>query len=342
MVFVTERDPGVGVSSFLPPRPPLQRAPGEKRPENRRVLPLGWLGAGRGDGWLCNCCPLVHAAAGSPGSPAAPAQSLGCWGMLAAAGRLLASSVAFCPVKIILKLVLLAGRKYALPCPAHISASLASGLCRVPWQRLCARSWRLEAAKTREVWLFQLHPNFLCLSTHVSSAWGLEPGPKRSRRLACRVLAVFLPQLALDVPVRNDLRDCSSLRAARGLSVHQSAQSWWRALPAAPRPFLLEFWGLLAGSPRRTSEGEMAEFPQHEVVPAANPQPANCLQTFLLRGCSLVARRERQPPSRGPAPPLALGRGGFLNPNNGCDQRANNTPASDGAQLNTNLIRVPI
>lgn len=161
MVFVTERDPGVGVSSFLPPRPPLQRAPGEKRPENRRVLPLGWLGAGRGDGWLCNCCPLVHAAAGSPGSPAAPAQSLGCWGMLAAAGRLLASSVAFCPVKIILKLVLLAGRKYALPCPAHISASLASGLCRVPWQRLCARSWRLEAAKTREVWLFQLHPNFL-------------------------------------------------------------------------------------------------------------------------------------------------------------------------------------
>lgn len=129
MVFVSERDPGVGVSSFLPPHPPIQRAPGEKHPENRRVLPLGWLRAGRGDGWLCHCCPLVHAAAGSPGSPAAPAQSLGCWGMLAAAGRLLASSVAFCPVKIILKLVLLAGRKYALPCPAHISASLASGLC---------------------------------------------------------------------------------------------------------------------------------------------------------------------------------------------------------------------
>lgn len=183
---------------------------------------------------------------------------------------------------------------------------------------------------------------FCPLSTHVSSAWGLEPGPKRSRRLARRVLAVFLPRPALDVPVGRGLRDCSSLRAARGLSVHQSAQSWWRALPAAPRPFLLEFWGLFAGSPRCTSEGEMAESPQHEVVPAANPQPANCLQTFLLRGCSLVARREQQPPSRGPAPPLALGRGGFLNPNNGCDQRANNTPASDGAQLNTNLIRVPI
>lgn len=246
-------------------------------------MPLGWLGAGRGDGWLCHCCPLVHAAAGSPGSPAALAQSLGCWGVLAKAGRLLASSVAFCPAKISPQLVLLAGRKYAFPCPAHISASLVSGLCRVPWQRLCACSWHLEAAKTREVWFFQLHPNFLSLPTHVSSAWGLEPGPKRSRRLARRVLAVFLPRPALDVPARRGLRDCSSLRAARDLCVHGSAQSWWRALPAAPRPSLVEFWGLLAGSPRCTSEREMDEFPQHEVFPAANPSLRAVCKRFSSR-----------------------------------------------------------